>query len=186
MVNASLDRLRRRKVRAADPLPDDLEERAARGDVLAGPDRDADPGPEAQVLAGERRRRVLAALEELPPDQKAALVLVDMEGYPVAEAAEILEVPSGTIKSRCARGRARLAVLLSDLGPDTDRDTGTTAADAASHPGEGAGGARDNPSGNPRGQPRGDPAADRHPPVQWPGHTARPADAGGHEGGEQT
>ena len=117
VVNASLDRLRRRKVRAADPLPDDLEERAARGDVLAGPDQDADPGPEAQVLSGERRRRVLAALEELPPDQKAALVLVDMEGYPVAEAAEILEAPSGTIKSRCARGRARLAVLLSDLGP---------------------------------------------------------------------
>ena len=67
------------------------------------------------MLAGERRDRVLAALEQLPPDQKAALVLVDMEGYPVAEAAAILEVPTGTVKSRCARGRARLAVLLADL-----------------------------------------------------------------------
>ena len=83
VVNACLDRLRRRKVRAADPLPDDLEEHAARGAVLAGTRRGA-PTPEAHALAGDRRARVLAALEELPPDQKAALVLVDMEGYPVA------------------------------------------------------------------------------------------------------
>jgi RNA polymerase sigma-70 factor, ECF subfamily len=136
VVNASLDRLRRRKVRAADPLPDDLEERAARGAVVAGTDQGADLGPEAHVLAGERRHRVLAALEELPPDQRAALVLVDMEGYPVAEAAGILEVPTGTVKSRCARGRARLAVLLADLGPPT----GTDAGPAASHPGDPPGG----------------------------------------------
>ena len=131
VVNASLDRLRRRKVRAADPLPDDLEEHAARGAVLAGPEQGPDPGPEAHVVAGERRERVLAALEELPPDQKAALVLVDMEGYPVAEAAAILEVPTGTVKSRCARGRARLAVLLADLGPP-----GTSTPPDASHPGD--------------------------------------------------
>ena len=87
VVNASLDRLRRRKVRAADPLPDDLDDAAARGAVLAGPDQGPDPGPEAHVVASERRGQVLAALEQLPPDQKAALVLVDMEGYPVAEAA---------------------------------------------------------------------------------------------------
>ena len=116
VVNACLDRLRRRKVRAADPLPDDLDDVAARGAVLAGPDQGPDPGPEAHVVASERRGQVLAALEELPPDQKAALVLVDMEGYPVAEAAEILEVPTGTVKSRCARGRARLAVLLATWG----------------------------------------------------------------------
>ena len=179
VVNASLDRLRRRKVRAADALPDDLEERAARGDVLAGSAGDAEP--EATVLSGERRRRVLAALEELPPDQKAALVLVDMEGYPVAEAAEILDVPSGTIKSRCARGRARLAALL----PDLDPRSGTTGADAASHPGEPPGGARDRPpenpagssTGNPREQPTGGPTDGGQPPDHEPGHTARPADA---------
>ena len=136
VVNASLDRLRRRKVRAADPLPDDLEERASRGAVVAGADQGAERGPEAHVLAGERRHRVLAALEQLPPDQKAALVLVDMEGYPVAEAAEILEAPTGTVKSRCARGRARLAVLLADLGPPP----GTRTDPAASHSGDPPGG----------------------------------------------
>ena len=120
VVNACLDRLRRRKVRAAEPLPDDLDDVAARGAVLAAPE--LEPGPESHAVAGERRAQVLAALEELPPEQRAALVLVDMEGYPVAEAAAILEVPTGTVKSRCARGRARLAVLLADLRPPGTRE----------------------------------------------------------------
>jgi RNA polymerase sigma-70 factor (ECF subfamily) len=129
VVNACLDRLRRAKVRAADSLPDDLDERARRGAVVAAADPGADP--EAHALAEDRRRRVLDALGELPADQRAALVLVDMEGYPVAEAAAILEVPAGTVKSRCARGRARLATLLTDLGPE-----GTPGHAAASHPGD--------------------------------------------------
>jgi RNA polymerase sigma-70 factor (ECF subfamily) len=127
VVNACLDRLRRRSVRAADPLPDDLEERAARGDLLA---TSAAVDPAADVVAGERRRLVLAALHELPPDQMAALVLVDMEGYPVAEAAAILETAPGTVKSRCARGRARLAIALSGLLEETG---GTGGLPDASH-----------------------------------------------------
>ena len=55
---------------------------------------------------------MLAALATLPVEQRAALVLVDMEGYPVAEVADMLGVAVGTVKSRCSRGRARLAVLL--------------------------------------------------------------------------
>jgi RNA polymerase sigma-70 factor (ECF subfamily) len=63
----------------------------------------------------ERRRRVLTALATLPPDQRAALVLVDMEGYPVSEVAEMLGCAEGTVKSRCSRGRTKLAGLLLDL-----------------------------------------------------------------------
>ncbi|MEO5651405.1 MAG: RNA polymerase sigma factor SigM [Marmoricola sp.] len=133
VVNASLDRLRRNKVRSVDPLPDDLDEQAARGAVLAEPDAAGDP--EAHALAGDRRERVLAALDELPPDQRAALVLVDMEGYPVAEAAAILEIPDGTVKSRCARGRSRLAGLLHDLRPGPAQN-GTATPPRASHPGD--------------------------------------------------
>ncbi len=57
------------------------------------------------------------ALAKLPVEQRAALVLVDLQGYPVAEVAQILGVAEGTIKSRCARGRARLAMLLGHLRP---------------------------------------------------------------------
>jgi RNA polymerase sigma-70 factor, ECF subfamily len=52
------------------------------------------------------------ALATLPEGQRAALVLVDMHAVPVAEAAVLLRVAEGTIKSRCARGRAALAEQL--------------------------------------------------------------------------
>jgi RNA polymerase sigma-70 factor (ECF subfamily) len=55
------------------------------------------------------------ALQRIPFEQRAALVLVDMMGYAVDDAAKVLDVPPGTIKSRCARGRARLAPLLGHL-----------------------------------------------------------------------
>ena len=109
VVNACLDRIRRSRVRAVQALPDDLDEYAARGDVLAAA---ASAEPEAAAERSDLRRQLLAALDQLPPDQKAALVLVDMQGYPVEEAARILECPTGTVKSRCSRGRARLAALL--------------------------------------------------------------------------
>jgi RNA polymerase sigma-70 factor, ECF subfamily len=63
----------------------------------------------------DTRLDVDAALRALPPPQRAALVLVDMLGYPVAEAAVILGISEGTVKSRCARGRARLVPHLSHL-----------------------------------------------------------------------
>jgi RNA polymerase sigma-70 factor (ECF subfamily) len=108
VVNACLDRIRRRKVRLADPLPDDVDEYAGRGSTItAAPD-----DPEEAALGSERRSAVLVALQTLPVDQRAALVLVDMEGYSIDEAAEILDCASGTIKSRCSRGRAKLLPLL--------------------------------------------------------------------------
>ncbi|WP_232828543.1 RNA polymerase sigma factor SigM [Kribbella monticola] len=102
VVNACLDRIRRRQVRQADPLPED-EDRAAE---LAGPAED-DP---AEVR--ERRLDVLHALKQINTDQRSALVLVDMEGYSIEEAAAILGCAPGTVKSRCARGRAKLLPLL--------------------------------------------------------------------------
>ena len=60
---------------------------------------------------------VRQALLRLPVEQRAAVLAVDMHGYSVADAAELLNVAEGTVKSRCARGRARLAVLLRHLYP---------------------------------------------------------------------
>ncbi|TIC83015.1 RNA polymerase sigma factor SigM [Nocardioides sp. GY 10127] len=121
VVNACLDRLRAQAVRRADPLPDVLpvhvEEYGGRGPT--GP-RQTDPSEE--VVRAERRQAVLDALAVLPAEQRAALVLVDMEGHSVAEAAHVLGCAVGTVKSRCSRGRARLATLLADLLTDDSDD----------------------------------------------------------------
>ena len=105
VVNACLDRLRRR---AARPTVSGLDERAM--DVLA-------PGPAAADAAAstETSLDVMSALRTLPPDQQAVLVLVDMLGYSVADAAAVLGISPGTVKSRCARGRARLLPRLAHL-----------------------------------------------------------------------
>jgi RNA polymerase sigma-70 factor (ECF subfamily) len=102
VVNACLDLARRRNARPTSPLSDSPALTMPAADVLG---------------ARETATEVLAALRELPTEQAAAIVLVDVEGYPVAEVAEMLEVPVGTVKSRCARGRARLADRLAYLAP---------------------------------------------------------------------
>jgi RNA polymerase sigma-70 factor, ECF subfamily len=103
VVNACLDRLRRRSIRPVVPMGDD-----ATLDSVAP----KNPDPTA---AHEVSLDVSQALQRIPFEQRAALVLVDMMGYAVDDAAKVLEVPPGTIKSRCARGRARLAPLLGHL-----------------------------------------------------------------------
>ena len=112
VVNACLDRLRRQRSRAADALPEDLDRAAS----LAVPAEDP-------IEAEQQRVDVAAALARLNPDQRAALVLVDMQGYSVDEAAAILRCAPGTVKSRCARGRAKLVPLLADRQPTTARSS---------------------------------------------------------------
>lgn len=105
VVNASLDRLRRRSVRHALPLPDDLE--TLPGAVVAD--------PTDSMARRETQMAITEALSELPEDQRAAVMLVDVEGWSVEEAAEQLGCPAGTVKSRCFRGRAKLAKRLAYL-----------------------------------------------------------------------
>ncbi len=129
VVNASLDRLRRRKVRLADPLPDELDTDSPEPSPYAAGAGPALPSDPADVAVDEERREaVLAALATLPPEQRAALVLVDMEGYSVEETAAILGCAPGTVKSRCSRGRSRLAPLLSELAgaPDARNPSATS------------------------------------------------------------
>jgi RNA polymerase sigma-70 factor (ECF subfamily) len=67
----------------------------------------------------ERRsdlRAVRAALERLPDDQRAVLMLVTVDGLSYQEAAHALEIPMGTVMSRLARARIRLADALARQG----------------------------------------------------------------------
>jgi RNA polymerase sigma-70 factor (ECF subfamily) len=132
VVNACLDRIRRR---AARPAASGMDEQTL--DVLAQGSALADPGTDKDTALD-----VLAALRTLGPDQRAALVLVDMLGYPVADTAEILGISPGTVKSRCARGRARLLPLLAHLrgsGAAQDAAGGNQPAVPRVSPAEGTG-----------------------------------------------
>jgi RNA polymerase sigma-70 factor (ECF subfamily) len=101
VVNCCLDRLRR--IKPVAHLPDaDLSSLADTHDHLHSVDVRLD---------------VHAALDQLPESQRMALILVDMHGLRIAEAAAVLNVAEGTIKSRCARGRAAMVPLLGLQAP---------------------------------------------------------------------
>jgi RNA polymerase sigma-70 factor, ECF subfamily len=63
------------------------------------------PGPESQVLAKELSANITDALQRIPDEFRAPMLLVDMGDFSYAEAAEILSCPIGTIRSRLSRGR---------------------------------------------------------------------------------
>jgi len=125
VVNACLDRIRRRQARPTVPLPEEVTSGSAELAVA----RDA-------MADRELRMDISAAMGTLQEDQRVAIVLVDVEGYPVAEAAKLLDVAEGTVKSRCARGRARLAVLLGHLrNPDGSEGVEPSNVASSSPPG---------------------------------------------------
>jgi RNA polymerase sigma-70 factor, ECF subfamily len=99
LINACIDRIRKQRRQGTVPLTD-VEPRERRPDV---------------AMDVVTRLSVVEALAELPAHQRVAVVLVDVQGWPVDEVAEVLEIPVGTVKSRCARGRVRLGLLLGHL-----------------------------------------------------------------------
>lgn len=103
-TNACLDELRRRSRR---PLPWADAEAASR--PSGAPATSTTAGHADAVV---HRLDLDAALAQLAPEIRAAVVLRDMSGYDYATIAEILAIPAGTVRSRISRGRARLADLL--------------------------------------------------------------------------
>jgi RNA polymerase sigma-70 factor (ECF subfamily) len=159
VINSCLDRLRRK---AARPAASGTDERTL--DNLAAGHSAPDPSSDSDTSLD-----VMSALRTLPHDQQTALVLVDMLGYPVAEASEILGVSQGTVKSRCARGRARLLPRLAHL-----RHAGAGGAPAAQRPGDTQARARGNRSATgdvlPAREGGDDPSCGGTPaPRRWPG-----------------
>ncbi|HEU5362637.1 MAG TPA: sigma-70 family RNA polymerase sigma factor [Gaiellaceae bacterium] len=95
--NACIDELRR--ARTVVPL-DSVRERA-----------DPSPAPDERIAV---RGDLGAALATLPPEDRAAVLLVDAQGFDYRSAAEILGVPEGTVASRLSRARAALRRHLDD------------------------------------------------------------------------
>ena len=103
MKNAWIDESRARSRRGAVLLPEEAGERA---------------GEDGEARMAERlaAREVEAAMARLPEDQRLAVALVLVEGLSYKDAAEVLEVPQGTLTSRLVRGRAALLAGLQGAG----------------------------------------------------------------------
>lgn len=124
VVNACIDLTRR--ARPTSELTDEV--------VAAAP-----PAADATGRV-DTRLAVHEALHGLPEAQRLALVLVDMHAVPVAEAAQILDVPAGTIKSRCSRGREALAAALAASGFVDEGTSGPPASSDTAGPPQTKGG----------------------------------------------
>ena len=105
--NLSLDATRSRKRRPAESL-----EAASERPGFSVPS--TAPGPEQEALQGELREKIQDCIMSLPEDQRAVVVLVDVQGLSYDETAEAIGSAVGTVKSRLARGRRRLRDALMD------------------------------------------------------------------------
>jgi RNA polymerase sigma-70 factor, ECF subfamily len=105
--NTAIDRIRQRRAQ-----PRMVEFESETGIDFESPDA----SPEAQTATAQRRRRVQQLLNELPPEQREALMLAFFAGLTHAELAEKLGEPLGTIKSRIRMGLMRLRSLLDEEG----------------------------------------------------------------------
>ena len=84
---------------------------------------DPSPGTEDRVVAEDEHRRLRKAITQLPDEQREALILTQLEKIPYEEAARMLSVSEGTVKSRVNRAKARLKEILSEereLSPPGD------------------------------------------------------------------
>jgi len=110
VVNDAIKAATRRQCQV--PLEVEAEEEATSLTALLA---DLKPGPSEQVQAGELRQAVWEALGQLPPAQRAAIVLRYYLGPSEAEMARMLSCPPGTVKSRLHSARKRLWMLLQPL-----------------------------------------------------------------------
>ncbi|MCI5549957.1 MAG: sigma-70 family RNA polymerase sigma factor [Clostridiales bacterium] len=104
-MNTCLDELRRRKARkvtSLDSLVDNGWSPTDTGDT-----------PEEHGLRVEKQNALNQAIQSLPDDMRAAIILRDVKGYSYDEIASILDANVGTIKSRISRGREKLREILS-------------------------------------------------------------------------
>ena len=113
-ANAAYMKLRTRKAKAREIAIDDVLPTLDDGGVHFEPMDDWSPRVEEQTLNGELREILDAAIAELPPDYRTALVLHDVEGMPNPDVAEALGISLPAVKSRIHRSRLYLRKRLSE------------------------------------------------------------------------
>lgn len=107
VTNRCYDMLRSATRRAADSLDDQVFEAEPHWSSIAAPD-----DPVGRATQAELGRLLEGALASLPDDQRLTVVLCDVQGYAYEEAAEIMGVALGTVKSRLSRARSALRAVV--------------------------------------------------------------------------
>ncbi|MGD0089989.1 MAG: RNA polymerase sigma factor, partial [Planctomycetota bacterium] len=112
--NAAYNWMQKRKLRAEVEVQTDFSSSAAPA-LLAGQDgRNVAADPSAQLLAQERKARLLAALEQLPAPQREVIILTLFDGFSYQEAAAITGDTEGTLRSRVFHALRRLRERLKE------------------------------------------------------------------------
>ena len=104
-MNTCLDELRKKKNKQNTSLDNLLDQ--------GWSPSDGENVPEKQAMVNETRRQISGAIQELPEDMRAAVVLRDVHGLAYDEIADALNTNVGTIKSRISRAREKLREKLS-------------------------------------------------------------------------
>ena len=122
VTNACYDELRRQKRRPTTPLEPHNQD----GEEIESPAWITDPGesPEQAAVRADMRAALHHCLEEIPPDFRAVVILIDIQGLDYTEASQAIGKPLGTVKSRLARARLRMRNCLQqfwELLPSTYR-----------------------------------------------------------------
>jgi RNA polymerase sigma-70 factor, ECF subfamily len=126
-TNLFLDMVRRRQRIRFDALPDDAGDRLASNTA----------SPEQAFAEAHLDPEVQEALDALPADFRAAVVLCDLEGLSYEEIAATLGIKVGTVRSRIHRGRVLLREALAHRAPGVrPAEPGVIRAEAAVHAGQ--------------------------------------------------
>ncbi|HHB90045.1 MAG TPA: sigma-70 family RNA polymerase sigma factor [Anaerolineae bacterium] len=108
VTNTCYDYLRSAKRKPSDSLDETIEHSGESSPRL----HDQGEGPERYVERQELNQMIQWAIGQLNADQRAVVTLVDIQGFSYEEAADILGISIGTVKSRLSRGRAKLRDIL--------------------------------------------------------------------------
>ena len=111
-MNVAIDHLRKQKVRKAQEFDDGIVTREQGGVISLAHHRG---NPDKELERTRVHEHILAALDELPEQQRQVVVLREMEGMAYKEIAEVMDIPEGTVMSRLYYARKKLQEALKEV-----------------------------------------------------------------------
>jgi RNA polymerase sigma-70 factor, ECF subfamily len=110
-MNVCIDHHRRRKLRRTEEFDEGIAARTSEG-AIDPSHRKLDPGKDLERK--QLHARIMAAMDELPDDQRQVIVLREIEGMSYKEIADVMEIPEGTVMSRLFYARKKLQASLKE------------------------------------------------------------------------